>query len=115
MCDTPIMSVVTKSAEIEFFENSPKVVGYRNMVLNDDGSLGSPMASGLRNTGKKQVKTGTVRLGEIEKAEENPDLANENGKVDLVKPDGKSVSNVDYNPYIHNRPNKVNTQFKQAW
>lgn len=108
-------SVVTDPKEISFFENSEKIIGYRNMVMREDGSLGSPMASGLRTKGKKQVKTDFVRLGEIEKAEENPDLADENGKVDLVKPDGKSVGGVDYNPYIHNRPDKVNTQFKQAW
>ena len=108
-------SVVTDPKEIAFFENSEKIIGYRNMVMREDGSLGSPMASGLRTKGKKQVKTDFVRLGEIEKAEENPDLADENGKVDLVKPDGKSVGGVDYNPYIHNRPDKVNTQFKQAW
>jgi hypothetical protein len=73
------------------------------------------MASGLRNKGKQKVKTGGFELGKWEMAEENPDIANENGKVDLVKPDGKSVGKVDYNPYIHNRLNMVNAQFKQAW
>ena len=48
-------------------------------------------------------------------AEENPHLANEQGKITLVKPNGKTVDDVDYNPYIHNRLNAVNAQFKDAW
>jgi hypothetical protein len=54
-------------------------------------------------------------MGRWEKADEHPELANENGKIDLVKPDNKKVGGVDYNPYIHIRPDKVNKQFKQAW
>ena len=51
----------------------------------------------------------------MERSEERPHLVDENGKITLVKPDGKAVEKVDYNPYIHNRLNMVNKQFKQAW
>ncbi|MCQ2219991.1 MAG: LPD5 domain-containing protein [Prevotella sp.] len=107
--------VVTDKATIEKLEASPKMTGYRNVVLRPDGTFGSPMASGLQSKGKAQAKTSGFEKNKWEQAEEHPDLADENGKVNLVKPDGKRVDKVDYNPYIHNRPNKVNKQFKQAW
>lgn len=107
--------VVTDKATIEKLEASPKMTGYRNVVLRPDGTFGSPMASGLQSKGKAQAKTSGFEKDKWEQAEEHPELADANGKVNLVKPDGKRVDKVDYNPYIHNRPNKVNKQFKQAW
>lgn len=108
-------SVVTDAKLISELESSPKKTGYRNVVLNLDGTFGSPMASGLRSKGKDKVRTTSFEIGKWEQAEENPQLANEEGKITLVKPDGKSVADVDYNPYIHNRLDTVNAQFKQAW
>ena len=106
---------VTDPKKIAELEASEKQIGYRNVVLNEDGTFGSPMASSLRRKGVKTTKTEEFALNEWEEAEENLDLADENGKITLVKPDGKTVDKVDYNPYIHNRLNKVNSQFKQAW
>lgn len=106
---------VTDQEVIKALESSPKKTGYRNVVLNLDGTFGSPMASGLRSKGKDKVRTTSFEIGKWEQAEENPQLANEEGKITLVKPDGKSVADVDYNPYIHNRLDTVNAQFKQAW
>ena len=109
------LQIVTDKAQIAKLESSPKKTGYRNVVLNLDGTFGSPMASGLRSKGKDKVRTTSFEIGKWEQAEENPQLANEEGKITLVKPDGKSVADVDYNPYIHNRLDTVNAQFKQAW
>lgn len=100
---------------IEKLESGEKVTGFRNVVQNPDGSFGSPMASKLGNKGKQSKKTTGFELNKWEQAEENLDIVNENGKVNLIKPDGKSVDQVDYNPYIHNRLDMVNAQFKQAW
>ena len=100
---------------IDRLEKSEKMRGYRNVVMRPDGTFGSPMASGLRTKGQKKATTAGFELNKWEQAEENPHLANDKGKIDLVKPDGNSVAGVDYNPYIHNRPTKVNKQFKQAW
>ena len=119
----PDFQIVTDKDTIAQLEASPKITGYRNVALRPDGTLGSPMASSLRSSGKGKVKTGSFELGKWEQAEEHPEIAKEvkraDGstayKVDLVKPDEKTVGSVDYNPYIHNRPNMVNKQFKQAW
>lgn len=119
----PDFQIVTDKDTIAQLEASPKITGYRNVALRPDGTLGSPMASSLRSSGKGKVKTGSFELGKWEQAEEHPEIAKEvkraDGstayKVDLVKPDDKTVGSVDYNPYIHNRPNMVNKQFKQAW
>lgn len=107
--------VITDEKLIDELESSEKRLGYRNVVLNEDGTLGSPMASKLGKTGGDKKKTSGFEIGKWEQAEENPDLVDENGKIDLIKPDGKQVKKVDYNPYIHNRLNCVNRQFKQAW
>lgn len=107
--------VVTDASLIEELESSEKRIGYRNVVLNEDGSFGSPMADKLGKTGGGKKKTSGFEIGKWEQAEENPDLVDENGKIDLIKPDGKQIKKVDYNPYIHNRLNCVNRQFKQAW
>ena len=110
-------SVVEDPAVIARLDASPKQKGYRSVVLNADGTFGSPMANSLKGTkkGSEKVKTAGFELGKWEQAEENPSLADENGKVTLVKPGGNTVASVDYNPYIHNRLDKVNAQFKDAW
>lgn len=121
-----VMDAVTSRNDILFhiednpqtiarLDAEPKEVGYRNVVVNEDGTLGSPMASRLGKKGEGRKATTAFEYGKWERSDEHPELANENGKVDLIKPDGKSVGGVDYNPYIHIRPNKVNKQFKQAW
>lgn len=105
----------TDADVLERLESEPKEVGYRNVVLNADGTLGSPMASKLGRKGVGRSATSGFAFGRWEQADENPDMATEDGKIDLIKPDGKSVAGVDYNPYIHIRPTLVNKQFKQAW
>ena len=62
------------------------------------------------------IRTINEETGAEEEAEENPDMATDNGKVNLIKPGRRgSVGGVDYNPYIHIRPTSVNKQFTQAW
>lgn len=107
--------VVTDKAEIERLNNEPQEVGYRNVVLKEDGSMGSPMGSKLGSKGKSSQATAGFEMGSWEQSDEHPELATENGKINLIKPDGTRVDNVDYNPYIHIRPTLVNKQFKQAW
>lgn len=108
-------SIVTDKAEIERLNNEPTEKGYRNVVMNEDGTLGSPMGSKLGKKGVGRKATSLFEFGKWERSDENPDLATDDGKIDLIKPDGKTVEGVDYNPYIHIRPDKVNKQFKQAW
>lgn len=104
-------SLVKDEETIKRLDDGEKVKGYRNVVLNEDGTMGSKL--GQKGVGRKA--TSPFEFGKWEQSDENPDLASENGKIDLIKPDGKTVGGVDYNPYIHIRPNKVNKQFKQAW
>ena len=108
-------SIVDDPKEIARLENEPTEIGYRNVVLNEDGTLGSPMADRLGKKGAGRAKTSGFEFGKWEKSDEHPELATEDGKIDLIKPDGKPVQSVDYNPYIHMRPTLVNKQFKQAW
>ena len=108
-------SIVSDPKEIERLDKEPKEIGYRNVVLNENGSLGSPMASKLGKKGAGREKTSGFELDKWERSDEHPELATDDGKINLIKPDGKSVDNVDYNPYIHIRPTLVNKQFKQAW
>lgn len=105
---------VTDQKLIDRLESEPQETGYRNVVLNEDGTMGSPMASKLGNKGEKKA-TNPFNMNEWEQSEENPGIATEDGKVDLIKPNGKSIAKVDYNPYIHIRPTMVNKQFKEAW
>lgn len=108
-------SLVTDPKEIERLDNEPKEIGYRTTTLNKDGSLGSPIAGRLGGT-EKNVKPSSFELGKWERSEENPDLADENGKIRVTKPYGRGdMGLLDYNPYIHMRPNAINTQFTQAW
>lgn len=108
-------SIVEDPDEIARLESEPTEIGYRNVVLNEDGTLGSPMADRLGKKGAGRAKTSGFEFGKWEKSDEHPELATEDGKIDLIKPDGKPVQSVDYNPYIHMRPTLVNKQFKQAW
>ena len=103
-------SVVTDPAKIEELENGEKELGYRTVTMNEDGSFGSPKASKLGKKGEKSVKTSSFELGQWEQAEENPQLATEDGKINLA-----DLSGVDYNPYIHIRPDAINKQFTSAW
>ena len=97
-------------------DKEPKEVGYRNVVLNEDGTMGSPMADTLGSKGKGKAKTTPFEFKKWERSDEHPELATDNGKIDLGKPDKLgTVGNVDYNPYIHIRPTTLNKQFKNAW
>ena len=107
---------VTDKALLAELENGQTETGYRNVAMNADGSFGSPMAGKLGKKGEKSVATSPFALDEWEQAEENPDMATEDGKINLIKSQGRGrVDGVDYNPYIHIRPTKINRQFTQAW
>lgn len=109
--------IVTDPKVIAELEASPKRTGYRNVVMNEDGTFSSPMAYWLQSTkggAKTRVETAKFELGKWEEAEEHPELVDENGHVTLVKPN-KSTVEVAYDPYIHNRLDPVNLQFKDAW
>ena len=108
-------SLIVDQNEIDRLNKEKVETGYQNIELKDDLSVGSPMASKLKNTGKGKIATGDSQFGRWGVSEENPDLVDENGKIDLLKPDGKTVPKVDYNPYFHIRPYLFNKQFKQAW
>ena len=114
--DSVSYEFVTDPATIERLESGDKETGYRNVVLNKDGSMGSPMAGKLGRKGRKSVPTSPFTFDKWEQAEENPDMATEDGKINLGKPDNLgSVDGVDYNPYIHIRPSLINRQFTGAW
>lgn len=116
---------VTDPAKIAELEAGEKVIGYRTVVLNEDGTLSSPMAGRLGEVNskkgeKRSAATSSFSFGKWEEAEENPSLADENGKIRLIKPKTRKVKltdvdKVDYNPYVHLRLDKINRQFKDAW
>lgn len=110
--------IVTDPKVIAELEASPKTKGFRNVVQNEDGTFSSPMAYWLQSTtegAKSRIETAKFELGKWEEAEEHPELVDESGHVTLVKPNKKTVSPVAYDPYIHNRLEPVNLQFKEAW
>ena len=109
--------IVTDPKVIAELEASPKRTGYRNVVQNEDGTFSSPMAYWLQSSkggAKTRVETAKFELGKWEEAEEHSDLVDENGHITLVKPN-KGTVDVAYDPYIHNRLDPVNLQFKDAW
>ena len=100
-------------------ENEGKtwVKAYHSMA-KIDGNYYAPVNS------KEKQEDGSYKLGEPAKvgdvilADERPEIAfkADNGKwyVNLKKTDGKDVSNVAYNPYMHSSPSMLNDQFKGA-
>ena len=115
MRDDILFHIEDDTETVKRLDSEPTEIGYRNVVLNDDGSLGSPMANRLGKKGVARRPTTMFAFDKWERSDENPDLATEDGKIDLIKPGNKEVGGVDYNPYIHIRPTLVNKQFKQAW
>jgi hypothetical protein len=110
--------IVTDPKVIAELEASPKKTGYRNVVQNEDGTFSSPMAYWLQNPdagAKSRIATAKFEMGKWEEAEEHPEVVSEKGYVTLVKPNKKTVGPVAYDPYIHNRLDPVNLQFKEAW
>ncbi len=109
-------SLVEDPEEIRRLDNEKLAEGFRNVSLKDDGTMRSPMADRLGSRGTEKRPTSSFEFHRWERSDENPDLATDNGKIDLGKPNGLgTVGNVDYNPYIHIRPTTVNKQFKNAW
>ena len=109
-------SKVTDEKVLKELEEGETQIGYRNVVLNADGSLGSPMADKLGKKGEKSVSTVPFSFDEWEQADEHPEMATDDGKINLIKPDKLgNVDAVDYNPYIHIRPTLINKQFTGAW
>lgn len=107
-------SIVQDPQLIAELEASPKRMGYRNVVQREDGLFEAPMGNSLRGNGIT-VENTPFAMGQWEQSEEHPELVYGDNKITLVKPDGKTVADVNYNPYIHNRLNTLNAQFKQAW
>ena len=107
-------SIVVDPQLIAELEASPKRKGYRNVVQREDGLFEAPMGNSLRGNGIT-VENTPFAMGQWEQSEEHPELVYGDNKITLVKPDGKTVADVNYNPYIHNRLNTLNAQFKQAW
>jgi hypothetical protein len=97
----------TDEEVIERLEKEPKVKVYRAMQLID-GKLYPPMAA---KQGGKLVNP--IELGKWEKADEHPEMADENGKFKLDKGNGKTLK-AAYNPYIHTSTTMLNDQFSEA-
>lgn len=115
---TTSYSIVRDEAKIAELEASPKRIGYRNMVLNEDGTLSAPMAASLSYPSRKkdtEMKMSVSELGKWEQADEHPELVNEKGKITIYQPENGAGTTVNYDPYIHSRQDRVNTQLKGAW
>lgn len=97
----------TDEEVIDRLEKEPKIKVYRAMQLID-GKLYPPMAA---KQGGKLVNP--IELGKWEKADEHPEMADENGKFKLDKGNGKSLK-AAYNPYIHTSTTMLNDQFSEA-
>lgn len=97
----------TDEEVIERLEREPKVKVYRAMQLID-GELYPPMSAKVNGELRQPTK-----LGVWERADENPDMADENGKFTLNKGNGKSLK-AAYNPYIHTSATMLNDQFSEA-
>lgn len=80
---------------------------YRAMQFID-GELYPPMSAKVNGELRQPTK-----MGVWERADENPDMADENGKFTLNKGNGKSLK-AAYNPYIHTSATMLNDQFSEA-
>ena len=104
-------SIVTDRKERERLESEPTIKVYRAMQLVD-GKLYPPM-SGKVN-GKWRDGIAVEDLGKVwEKADENPELADDKGRFVLNKGNGTSLK-ARYNPYIHTSTTPLNDQFSSA-
>lgn len=104
-------SIVTDANEIDRLDSEPKIRVYRAMQLVD-GKLYPPM-SGKVN-GKWRDGIAVEDLGKVwEKADENPELADDRGLFTLNKGNGTSLK-ARYNPYIHTSTTPLNDQFSSA-
>ena len=104
-------SIVTDKAEIDRLNSEPTIKVYRAMQLVD-GKLYPPM-SGKVN-GKWRDGISVEDLGKVwEKAEENPELADDKGRFVLNKGNGTTLK-ARYNPYIHTSTTPLNDQFSSA-
>ena len=113
MEDYDLYRTVEDEDTIEFLEGQPSVTTYRSMALID-GKLYPPMSS--KESGSKQLRNPS-ELGKWEEAEEAPEKAYKKGNgwyFDLKKDNGKTVSGVAYNPYIHTSTTMLNDQFSEA-
>ena len=111
--DYDLYRTVEDEDTIQFLEGQPSVTTYRSMALID-GKLYPPMSS--KESGSKQLRNPS-ELGKWEEAEEAPDKAYKKGNrwyFDLKKDNGKTVSGVAYNPYIHTSTTMLNDQFSEA-
>ena len=111
--DYDLYRTVEDEDTIAFLEGQPSVTTYRSMALID-GKLYPPMSS--KESGSKQLRNPS-ELGKWEEAEEAPDKAYKKGNgwyFDLKKDNGKTVSGVAYNPYIHTSTTMLNDQFSEA-
>lgn len=103
--------IVTDANEIDRLDSEPKIKVYRAMQLVD-GKLYPPM-SGKVN-GKWRDGIAVEDLGKVwEKADENPELADDRGMFTLNKGNGTSLK-ARYNPYIHTSTTPLNDQFSSA-
>ena len=100
-------SIVTDSDTISKLDSEPTMKVYRAMQVID-GELYPPMSAMV--DGKLRAPT---KLGVWEQAEENPELADNNGYFKLNKGNKKSLK-ARYNPYIHTSTTPLNDQFSEA-
>lgn len=104
-------SIVTDKDEIDRLNSKPTIKVYRAMQLVN-GKLYPPM-SGKVN-GKWRDGIAVEDLGKVwEKADENPELADDKGRFTLNKGNGATLK-ARYNPYIHTSTTPLNDQFSSA-
>ena len=103
-----LLDHISGQAVIDGFGTTPST----KLTTNSDRKVTKLIS--LLQTNEQEISSAEARMREI--LDERPWLADDKGKINLGKPDGLgNVDKVDYNPYIHIRPNMVNKQFKNAW
>lgn len=104
-------SIVTDKDEIDRLNSKPTIKVYRAMQLVN-GKLYPPMSG--RVNGKWRDGIAVEDLGKVwEKADENPELADDKGRFTLNKGNGATLK-ARYNPYIHTSTTPLNDQFSSA-
>lgn len=99
--------LVDDPAEIERLESEPTIKAYRAMqVIN--GELYPPMSAVV--DGKLREP---IALGQWERSEEQPELADDDGRFRLNKGNKKGLK-AAYNPYFHSSATPLNDQFAEA-
>ena len=93
---------------LEMLDSEPTMKVYRSVQIGPEGKPYPPMSGKVDGEWRSPIE-----IGQWERSDEAPWLADENGRFLLDKGNGKKLK-AAYNPYIHTSTFPLNDQFSEA-